>query len=304
MFYHFIEQPQIFNDKNYMIQKIAGVIGFIATYFLIFSYSALGQKLNSLCPVPRQGGNNNFYSQYLEDYILSIVLSEVKTGTYVDIGSNSPDIHSVSKYFYLNQWRGINIEPIEKWYQESLLKRPEDINLNIGISDREGILEFFKIYSNSRNNNYRLSTFNKKVLDKAIKDGYEYITYKIPVKTLNQVLTIYPIQNLTFIKIDVEGAEKQVLQGVNLKFYRPIIFIIEATEPRTSIPSYQEWEPILLNNNYEFIMFDGLNRYYLSEEHKGQFLIKFKETYNCANIQNRIYHIINTQIFFNAKLMK
>lgn len=67
------------------------------------------------------------------------------------------------------------------------------------------------------------------------------------------------------MKIDVEGFEEQVLKGMNLKLYRPDIFIIEATEPRTFIPAHESWEPHLLSNNYEFIMFDGISRYYVAE---------------------------------------
>lgn len=256
-----------------------------------------------MCPIPKQAGNSSFYSQYLEDYILSIVFSEVNIGAYIDIGSNSPDIHSVTKYFYLKNWSGINTEPIEEFYKESILKRPRNINLNIGIANRQGLPEFYRIYSNFRNNNYRLSTFDKNTLYQATLDGYKYKTYTIPVKSLNQVLLMHPMDNITFITVDVEGMEKEVLEGINLKIYRPIVFIIESTEPRSNTPSHQKWEKFLVKNNYEFMMFDGLNRYYLAKEYRNKFLNKFRLAYQCAVIQNENYNITPSKIY-SKKLQK
>lgn len=42
--------------------------------------------------------------------------------------------------------------------------------------------------------------------------------------------------------------------------------LVEATEPGTSIPSHQAWEPILTDADYRSATFDGLNRYYVRSE--------------------------------------
>jgi hypothetical protein len=99
------------------------------------------------CPVPRQGGNPNFYAQFYEDYILSIALSNIKNGHYIDVGANSPNIDSVTKHFYLEGWSGINIEPIEKFYDEYLTQRPNDTSINKGVSNTEGEIDFYILSS-------------------------------------------------------------------------------------------------------------------------------------------------------------
>jgi hypothetical protein len=43
--------------------------------------------------------------------------------------------------------------------------------------------------------------------------------------------------------------------------------LVEATEPNSNTPSPLKWEHYLLENRYELVYFDGLNRYYLSEDH-------------------------------------
>jgi chromosome segregation ATPase len=42
--------------------------------------------------------------------------------------------------------------------------------------------------------------------------------------------------------------------------------LVEATEPTTTIPAHEPWEPILLDAGYVFAAFDGLNRWYVRKE--------------------------------------
>jgi hypothetical protein len=73
-------------------------------------------------------------------------------------------------------------------------------------------------------------------------------------------------RSIEFLKIDVEGWEKEVLCGLDLKKHRPIIILIEATYQCSTIPSHTDWEHLLLNNDYQFVYFDGLNRFYVAAE--------------------------------------
>jgi Methyltransferase FkbM domain len=76
-----------------------------------------------------------------------------------------------------------------------------------------------------------------------------------------------PNRVIDFLKIDVEGWEAEVLKGLDLRQYRPIIMLIEATVPETRIESHIEWEPVVLGADYSFVYFDGVNRFYLANEH-------------------------------------
>jgi len=85
---------------------------------------------------------------------------------------------------------------------------------------------------------------------------------------LTKIIEEYAPQDVHFLKVDVEGLEEQVLKGLNFKRYRPWILIIEATLPNSQIKSYAGWDSYLNDMNYIFVYFDGLNRFYLAQEHK------------------------------------
>src|SRR5438094_665601 len=42
--------------------------------------------------------------------------------------------------------------------------------------------------------------------------------------------------------------------------------VIESTIPQSRTASHAEWEPLVVNANYSFVYFDGVNRFYLANE--------------------------------------
>ncbi len=230
---------------------------------------------NATCPIPRQGGNSNFYAQFYEDYILSIALSNVKKGHYIDVGANSPDFDSVTKHFYLKGWTGINIEPIKKWHDEYLTQRPNDISINKGVSNAEGEIDFYLLSSDL------MSSGNVDFVNKTKEKGYDYKKVTIKVTTLNNILTEHPITPITLMKIDVEGMEKETLEGLDLSKYRPSVLVIESIRPFSHMKIHNEWETILLNNNFTFVLFDSLNRYYVANEHLNDLSKNFNKAIRC-----------------------
>jgi hypothetical protein len=86
------------------------------------------------------------------------------------------------------------------------------------------------------------------------------------VTTLAKICEQYVRAEIDFVSIDVEGYEREVIEGGDWKRWRPCILVIEATKPGTTIPSHDDWEPLLLAADYLFATFDGLNRYYVRAE--------------------------------------
>jgi FkbM family methyltransferase len=244
--------------------------------------AAIADKSTTTIHCPTRGAFGNgpsYYSQFYEDYILGYVFKDQKSGFYVDVGANDPDKGSVTKYFYLAGWRGINIEPIPELVEKLNTSRPEDTNKGVAISDRPGILTFYKGGGDANG----LSTLSPQIAASHRAKGFEFTKIKIPVITLNTVLDEHAKNKpeITFLNVDVEGFEKQVFSGIDFKRYQPRVIMAESTAPLTEVPTHQQWESILIDNGYIFAMDDGLNRYYVHRSQEN-LLPKFIEADFCV----------------------
>ncbi|WP_417584780.1 FkbM family methyltransferase [Nitrincola sp.] len=211
------------------------------------------------------------YAQNFEDVMLWRALQHVEVGFYIDVGANDPEIDSVTKLFYDHGWRGINIEPVGQWYEKLKQERPRDINLGIAAGAEEGEISFYEIPDTG------LSTAVRDIaLDHETNHGYAGVERKVAVRRLTDICAELHSAPVHFLKIDVEGAEKSVLLGLDLSLVKPWIIVIESTLPFTQKESFAEWESIILAAGYAFVYFDGLNRFYLSDEHE-----ELKEYFRC-----------------------
>jgi len=199
------------------------------------------------------------YSQCLEDIVLYKLLSSVARGYYVDIGCGNPIYDNVGKFFYDKGWRGINVDALEHMLGNYAKERPDDITLNLGISDRKGKLTFF-VHGG-------ISTFD---IDTKTRMGHvNWEIRTVDVITLTDLLDLYAanVEDIHFLKLDVEHHEKHVIAGMDFTKYRPWVISIESTLPCTKIPSWHEWEAVLFANGYKFFLMHDVMRYYIAHEH-------------------------------------
>lgn len=194
------------------------------------------------------------YAQNREDIILSGFFDNDENGFYVDVGAEHPTNLSVTKLFYDKGWNGINIEPIRREYKLFEKERPRDINLNIGIANKEGNLSF-REYEGSGYSTFSEVEKKNHLLDKelTVKKFKDYLVNVVPLKN---VFKKYKISSIQFIKIDVEGFEYEVLKSNDWEKYRPEVICIEANHIN------DDWRPFLKKQKYKMVFFDGLNEYY------------------------------------------
>ncbi|WP_242508840.1 FkbM family methyltransferase [Candidatus Finniella inopinata] len=188
----------------------------------------------------------------------------------MDVGANSPHDDSVTKLFYDLGWKGINIEPITYLHDQLQEARPNDINLPILVGQEAKDITFCEIISES----HGLSTANSEEIKKLQERQLPFKTYSVKQKTLDQVFEEYNVSLVSFLKIDVEGNEKEVLEGITLSKNRPIVIVVESTFPCTMTPSYQDWEHIITENDYVFALSSVINRYYVRKENP-EYLARF-----------------------------
>ena len=202
------------------------------------------------------------YSQNLEDYHLSLAFAGQATGTYIDIGAGHPIADNVSFWFYERGWQGSVVEPQPELAALYARLRPRDLAFRGLVGRHCGEMDFHVV-----DRLHGLSTTREDVAQKARTFDVDYQTLRLPVTTLAQLCESHAVGPIDFLKIDVEGAESDVLFGGDWKRFRPKVIVAEAVSPMSSEPSWQDWEPFLLAQGYRFVLFDTLNRFYVAQEH-------------------------------------
>jgi FkbM family methyltransferase len=201
------------------------------------------------------------YAQNAEDVVLARLFADRPNGRYVDIGAGDPVEASVTKHFYDLGWRGVNVEPIASLADRLRAERPEDITLAAAVGAKAGSVVLHELPTA-----WGWSTVDDQLAGRyRAQNGWEVRDVEVEQMTLANLLDEHPGE-IDFLKIDVEGAERDVIEGADWARHRPRAIVVEATEPGSSVPAYHDWEPILLEAGYRCALFDGLNRFYAQAE--------------------------------------
>jgi FkbM family methyltransferase len=203
------------------------------------------------------------YAQNLEDHTLNLIFPDVTDGTYVDVGGGHPVADNVTFYAYLKGWRGLVVEPQEDLAALYATIRPRDRVVSQLAGRIDGEIDFHIV-----DGLHGLSSANRENAESAAKYGAAFKTVKRPVRRLSRLIDEAGLTTIHALKIDVEGAEPDVLAGLDFARHRPHVILIEAVNPSTAGDEWKAWEPVLLNAGYTFAYFDNLNRYYVAQEHK------------------------------------
>jgi FkbM family methyltransferase len=197
------------------------------------------------------------YAQNFEDVRLWRALKYFENGFYIDVGANDPIHDSVTKAFYDHGWSGINVEPMQNYHDALRQQRPRDITLQCIASDAPGEVTFYGIPGTG------LSTADPVLAQERKALGLEVQSLTVKARTLTSICAEHvgdrPIH---FLKIDVEGHEETVLRGMDFKRFRPWVILIETPFERD-----HTWEHLVTDAGYQNVCFDGLNSYFLADEH-------------------------------------
>jgi FkbM family methyltransferase len=196
------------------------------------------------------------YAQNAEDVVLARLFT-APTGRYVDIGAGDPVVASVTKHFYDRGWRGVNVEPIPSMARKLAEARPGDVNLAVAVGAKPGKATLHVV----------AHEWGWSTLDDDLASGYredhdwEVNDVEVELTTLADLLDDHP-GDVDFLKIDVEGAEQDVIEGADWSRHRPRVLVVEATDPGSPTPAHEGWEHLLVAAGYRCGLFDGLNRFY------------------------------------------
>jgi FkbM family methyltransferase len=202
------------------------------------------------------------YAQNFEDIMLWRSLKHIAGGKYIDIGAQDPIVDSVSFLFYKHGWRGLHVEPSPAYAESLRRERPDEIVIQAAVARKSGMKKFYEIPTTG------LSTGDREIAESHKNRGYPFNEIVVTGITLEEIFSTQLNSEIHWLKIDVEGEEKNVLESWGGSEVRPWIVLVESTVPLTTIDCHEKWEYLLLERDYDFTYFDGLNRFYVAREHE------------------------------------
>lgn len=244
----FLRQQVIFEELATGLAAQSEAISLLATHVAELR-SALATSTRG---VTGAGHRMISYAQNAEDVILDRAFPGRTSGLYIDVGAAHPTNDSVTRHFYDRGWRGINIDPLPEWQPLLQAERPEDVNLEVGVSSAPG--EMLLHYRDVHPGGATLGTD---------ADG-DSKSVRVHLTTLVAICDEWVGEReIDFLKIDAEGHEREVIEGADWTRWKPRVVVVEATAPNSSRPNHEQWEPLLLAAGYVAALFDGLNRFYV-----------------------------------------
>jgi len=154
----------------------------------------------------------------------------INNPSYIDIGAYHPYIFSNTAHFYEKGSSGINIEPNPVLFNEFIKVRKRDINLNVGIAEKNGELSYYIMSAQT------LNTFSeyeaKRLVDEEGQNIEKILT--IPVISLNYLLENY-LSNIwpDFLSLDAEGLEDLIICNLGKSNNKPKVICIETISYNT-----------------------------------------------------------------------
>lgn len=184
----------------------------------------------------------------IRNYFYTALLNK-KPGFFVDVGAYHPYKLSNTFYLYLCGWNGINIDPRPGSMKAFNKIRPNDINLEIAISDNKKKMNYYFINENSSMNSFSLDYIESMGLKKNISKVFE-----IEPLTLKEVFDKHVTDTsiIDFLNIDVEGLDNEVLNSNDWDLYRPRLIAIEIEAENNNQIIESKTAKHLFKNGYEY----------------------------------------------------
>jgi len=180
----------------------------IKLYLHLLRYRGLKEKLQ--------------YSRWGEDSFLINYFKDISNGRYINIGAFHPFRGSNTYLLYKKGWSGINIDLNKTSIDLFKLARPNDINLNLAISDANKKIKVYQTKDLGK-----MNTIDPKFASIFLKNYHvrESCSYN-----LNDILYKYNASKnnrFELIDIDVEGSEYQILENLNFNKYSFKLILVE-----------------------------------------------------------------------------
>lgn len=194
--------------------------------------------------------------QYGEDVIIKKLFeSKKQNGFYVDLGANHPFEHSNTAWFWLNGWRGINVDANKKSIAIFNKIRKNDLNLNYAIITskqyKRGIRRidlYLPDQVRESEGNAKMATVHKKTAEKRNFSKKQ----NVDAIDINTLFNIHKVTEIDFLNVDIEGLDEDVLLDIDFNKVKINIIAVEDYGFDISPHHQSKITNCMLKNNYIF----------------------------------------------------
>ncbi len=185
------------------------------------------------------------YSHWGIDLIITKLLNSKNKGIYIDVGCHHPFLNNHSYLLYKSGWEGINIDIDYNSIDMFNFFRKSDVNIQTAVTDHKGEVDLFFYHNRAAKN-----TISKEFGSDAKEQK------KINSDTLNNIIenSKFKDSKVDFVSIDVEGNEMNVLNGFNLKKYKPKLILLEFILPNKKEFYEKDINEITNSEVYNFLI--------------------------------------------------
>jgi FkbM family methyltransferase len=166
------------------------------------------------------------YSQAGEDAVLRFLFSDrkIESISYLDVGTNVPDLTNNTFLFYLAGSSGVCVEADPTLIPQIRSTRPRDKILNVGVSTSGATEADFYVFDVKG-----ISTFDKAEADQRVASGKFKVAEIIKVRLLdiNSILRDNFEQRPDLLSIDIEGMDLPVLKTLDFARYPIPVICVE-----------------------------------------------------------------------------
>ena len=179
----------------------------------IFKFNIINKKLLF---------KKKYYSFSGVDVIIENIFRSKNNGIYIDVGCQHPIKNNNTYLLFKKGWNGLNIDLDKDNIDLFNVSRPNDQNINVAISNKIGETDLYFYHKKSP-----INTIDKKTSDYQKAPISEI--KKIKTNTLTNIIknSKYKNSKIDLLSIDVEGHEREVLEGFDFSICRPDVIVIE-----------------------------------------------------------------------------
>ena len=192
-----------------------------------------------------------------------------KNGFYVDVGAHDGITINNTLYFEKqNNWNGINVEPIKTVFDKLVSNRPNNININCAVCNKDGETEFLCNTGYTEMISGIKDTFDfrhwQRLDYENEKMGATTEIIRVNTKKLETILDENKVSHVNYLSIDVEGAEFEVIKSINFdKVFIDVIGfennyddtsipIVEYLQTKNFVVIYKSLDIFMMNKNSIF----------------------------------------------------